>query len=218
VYDDGELNVDFRAVAYGTPGYYERRAAEVETKTAYARGAYPSSEVKSSRGGGASSPGGMSSDSAYAADDDARRRWERDDGMKKGTLKRSVDASDGKGRGWVLFALGAIAASAAMRVAASPQAVAVRAMVLLTARRARDDARRSVANVKSKAIEAVRQKLAQRKLKTTPQTVSYEVKHWRRTSESAVDLPPREPPTIQDFANAPARDVRWKPNAMTGRG
>jgi len=193
------------------------------------------SEVKSNRyvAPTRDSPGGMSEDSAY--DEDNIRG-------KGGKTRRGAKKGDGNGKGWVMFALGAVAVGAAMRFAASPQCAALKALCALRASDAKRRVSRAVRDATSKTVSGVKHAIEGRKKAraterrrrcdagASPRPV-YEVKHTRASLESESGLEALDhkgtigvatvrigPPSAGGFSTMPARDYRWKPSVMLGRG
>ena len=200
---------------------------------AYAMDAFES-EVKSNRYEAPTrdSPGGMSEDSAY--DDDVVVR-----GGKGGKTRRG----DENGKGWVMFALGAVAVGAVMRFAASPQCAALKALCALRASDAKRRVSRAVRDATSKTVGGVKHAIEGRRNARaterqrrradagTARRSVYEVKHTRAALESESGLEALDhkgttgvatvrigPPNGGGFSTMPARDYRWKPSVMLGRG
>lgn len=197
---------------------------------AYAMDAFES-EVKSNRYDAPTrdSPGGMSEDSAY--NDDVVRG--------KG---RKTRRDDENGKGWVMFALGAVAVGAVMRFAASPQCAALKALCALRASDAKRRVSRAVRDATSKTVGGVKHAIEGRRNARvterrrrwddgTARRSVYEVKHTRAALESESGLEALDhkgttgvatvrigPPNGGGFSAMPARDYRWKPSVMLGRG
>ena len=190
------------------------------------------------------SPGGMSEDSArYYNDRDAGA----DDhaAAKSDGAKAKHRTSEKNGQGWLAFALGAVLAGGAMRFAGSPRAAAMGAEARRRATAAKTratNAARDSLIATSKAlgntVNAQRARLAARKsqrasdvkksdVKVENEEPSYEVVHTRATLNNDAGLRgidrerTRAIATVRvgdEFATMPARDFRWKPNVLLGRG
>lgn len=180
------------------------------------------SEVKSNRYG--DSPGGISEDSAYGAQDDAD--------AKKGAVESSKTHNGGA---WVAVAVGAIAAAGLMRAAATPQVAALKALAALKMgafkRRAASAAQKASQHAIGKAKQAFAKK--KRAVEATPMAdrrATYVVKHTRGSFGGDAGLEALEHAGTRGVASirvssdtsslvdVPARDYRWKPSVMIGRG
>ncbi len=189
------------------------------------------------------SPGGMSEDSARYYND--RDVGSDDHTAKSGDAKAKQRSSEKNGQGWLAFALGAVLAGGVMRFAGSPQAAALGAEARRRAteakKRATNAARDSViATTKAvgNTVNAQRARFAAQKsqrasdiknsdVKGASEEPMYEVVHTRATLNNDAGLRgmdrerTRAIATVRvgdEFATMPARDFRWKPNVLLGRG
>jgi len=211
--DEDFYGVDAYDVRVMTP---ERVGENDGYEGAYEGARMYDSEMKSSlhSAAAAESPGSMSEDSARYYND-------RRDG--EGEKKSEKASRDQNGRGWLAFALSAIVVGGAMQFIGSPRAAAMGAEARrrATAAKARAatmarDSVNAAKNAVADTVHAQRARASARKAQelkiaaaNNDDEPTYHVVHTRAgTTSRAAD----------EFASMPARDFRWKPHVLLGRG